>query len=161
MELDEFTRATLEEAVRIYLEEAYSGAESPEVVRSRLEWPERESLADLARGEMFERTPPDADPADAMRIRLRLGNRVYPHMKLGVDRIAETDDWVLVVDCHDAALLAAAPQGERNAVKALIEANSAVKGRIERRWTDAGLPTFEEYVRSHLPGRRPKGTGPA
>jgi len=156
--LTDMTRADLEKAVRIYLDEAYGEVGPPDRVRERLAaWPEGETLAEVAVGEAFERTPPDVPPPQCTHLRLRLGNPRFPHMKLGLDRVAETGDWVLTVDCHDARLLQVASEAERDAVAAIIRANADLKRRIERRWTDAGLPTFEQYVRSRLPGRRTAG----
>ena len=154
MNLDEISRERLLEAVRIYLEEAYGASPVPPEVRKRLAWGEGGSLADLAAGEAFERTPTDAPPRECRHLRLRLGNRAYPHMKLAVDRIPETDDWVLAVDCHDRHILASVPQEQRGALEALFRENAALKMRIERRWTQAGQPTFENYIRGRLSGRQ-------
>ena len=155
MRLADFSRNLLGEAVRIYLEEAYGGRPVPEAVRGRLAWPPGETLADLARDEAFERTPPDAPPVACQRIRLRLGNRVFPHMKLGIDRVSETEDWVLTVDTHDAAVMRLARAGDRAALESLLRTNAALKARIEHRWGEAGLPTFERYIRASLGGAPP------
>jgi hypothetical protein len=152
MHLDEMTRDMLRQAVRLYLAEAYGEAPLPPAVAARLEWPAGESLEALAAAEVFECTPDDLPPAACDRIRLRLGNRDYPHMKLGADRIPETQDWVLAVDSHDRQLLTVVSESERAALEALLRRNNEVKTRIERRWSEAGLPTFERYVRSRLRG---------
>ena len=152
-DLSDIDRETVEEAVRIYLEEAYGDSEPPPRVQERLQWPEGETLADLAAGDAFERTPCEAPPGECTHLRLRLGNPRYPHMKLGLDRVPETGDWVLTVDSHDEMLTEAASPAERDAVDAIIRANADIKGRIERRWTQAGLPTFERYIRDRLPGK--------
>ena len=165
--LDEITRERLAEAVRLYLEEAYGDAPVPPEVRKRLAWGDGESLADLAAGPGpnpngaggagapgFERTPTDAPPRECQHLRLRLGNRRYPHMKLALDRIPETDDWVLAVDCHDRHILASVPPDQRGALEALFRENAALKTRIERRWTQDGQPTFENYIRGRLSGRQ-------
>ena len=151
--LDEITRERLAEAVRLYLEEAYGESPVPPEVRKRLAWGDGESLADLAAGKEFERTPTDAPTRECRHLRLRLGNRAYPHMKLAVDRIPETDDWVLAVDCHDRHILASVPPDQHGALEALFRENAALKTRIERRWTQAGLPTFENYIRGRM-GKR-------
>ncbi len=153
MELEGFSRQMVDEAIRLYLEEAYGDASPPESVQTRLRLPEGKTLAELAVAEIFERTPVGAPPAECTRIRLRLGNRGYPHMKLGVDRVPGTDEWVLVADCHDGMLPAAAQGAERGAVEAIVRQNAGVKTRIERRWAGAGLPTFERYVRARLSAR--------
>jgi hypothetical protein len=150
VKLHELTRAMLEQAVRIYLEEAYGDAPPPEAVQARRTWPAGATLADLAMAPPFERMPGDVPLAECERIRLRLGNRDYPHMKLGADHVPDSDDWVLVVDAHDRQLVAVVTEGERAALEALIRRNADRKTRIERRWAEAGLPTFEHYIRSRL-----------
>jgi hypothetical protein len=158
--LEAFSRAMLDEAVRLYLEEAYGNAPVPRKVKARLAWPAGESLRELAAAEAFERMPADVPVQECERIRLRLGNPKYPHMKLGVDRIPDTGQWVLAVDCHDRQLMTVVQENERAALEALLKANNELKSRIERRWTDAGLPTFERYIRDRLAGcpRDPSGT---
>jgi len=153
-DLSDIDRATVEEGVRIYLEEAYGDRAPPPRVQERLQWPEGDTLADLVAGDAFERTPREAPPEACTHLRLRLGNPRYPHMKLGLDRVPETGDWVLTVDAHDEMLTEAANPSEREAVDAIIRANADIKGRIERRWTRAGLPTFEQYIRRHLADHR-------
>jgi hypothetical protein len=152
--LDAITRAMLLDAVRVYLEEAYGDAPMPPEVRNRLAWGDGESLADIARGEPFERMPADAPPRECQHLRLRLGNRRYPHMKLAANRVPETGDWVLAVDCHDRHILESVPADQRTTFEALFRENAALKTRIERRWTQADLPTFENYIRGRLSGRQ-------
>ncbi len=154
MDLSDIDRPAFEKAVRIYLDEAYGEGEPPERVRGRLQWPPGETLAEVAAGDAFERTPPDAPPERCTRLRLRLGNPRYPYMKLGLDRVPETGDWVLTVDCHDRMLAEAASEVERDLVRELIRCNAEMKSRIERRWAEAGLPTFAQYVRDRLARRK-------
>jgi hypothetical protein len=71
-------------------------------------------------------------------------------MKLGADRIPDSQEWVLAVDCHDRQLLTVVSESERATLEALLRRNNELKTRIERRWTEAGLPTFERYIRSRL-----------
>jgi hypothetical protein len=154
LQLRDLRRAILQEAARLYLEEAYAGEAPPAAVQARLAWPAGDTLDELAAGEMFERAPPDVPLAQCERLRLRLGSSAYPHMKLGLDRVPGSADWVLTVDSHDRLLLAAAGEDEREALEALLRHNAEVKTRIERRWNEAGLPTFERFVRGRLAARR-------
>jgi hypothetical protein len=157
--LEAFTRAMLDQAVRLYMEEAYGSAPVPPKVQKRLAWPAGESLRELAVADAFDRMPADVPVEECDRIRLRLGNLRYPHMKLGVDRIPDTGQWVLTVDCHDRQLIAAVQESERVALEVLLKDNNELKSRIERRWTEAGLPTFERYIRSRLAGCARDGSG--
>jgi hypothetical protein len=148
--LEAFTRAMFGQAVSLYMEEAYAAAPAPPKVQKRLAWPAGDSLRQLAAADVFERMPADVPVEECDRIRLRLGNPQYPHMKLGVDRIPDTGQWVLTVDCHDRQLTAVVQESERAALETLLKANNELKARIERRWNDAGLPTFERYIRDRL-----------
>jgi hypothetical protein len=148
--LQDMTRAVLTQAIRVYLEEAYGAAPLPPAVQARLEWGPGATLEELAAAEVFERTPDDLPIEQCDRVRLRLGNREYPHMKLGADRIPDSKEWVLAVDCHDRQLLTVVSESERAALEALLRRNNELKTRIERRWTEAGLPTFERYIRGRL-----------
>lgn len=150
VKLKDFSRAALEEAVRLYMAEAYEGSAPPPIVQDRLNWPAGDTLEELAAADAFERMPADVPVGECERIRLRLGNPKYPHMKLGVDHVPDTDDWVLTVDSHDRQLLAVIQNNERAALEALLRLNSDLKTRIERRWNEAGLPTFERYIRGRL-----------
>jgi hypothetical protein len=150
VELKRLSRALLKQAVGIYMEEAYGGGPVPPAVEPRLQWGPGETLEALAAADAFERTPADVPMDECERLRLRLGNRAYPHMKFGADRVPDTGEWVLTVDCHDRQLLAVVQEDERAALEALIRANNDMKGRIERRWTEAGLPTFQGYIRQRL-----------
>ena len=55
MELEGFSRQMVDEAIRLYLEEAYGDASPPESVQTRLRLPEGKTLAELAAAETFER----------------------------------------------------------------------------------------------------------
>jgi hypothetical protein len=82
-------------------------------------------------------------------------------MKLSVDHVPSSREWVLTVDSHDRLLLAAVDESERPALEALLRRNAEMKTRIERRWNEAGLPTFERYIRGRLAERRGAGEGAA
>jgi hypothetical protein len=75
-------------------------------------------------------------------------------MKLALSRVTDTPDWVLVVDTHDTGLLGLARDADRALLEGLVTRNAELKGRIERRWGEAGLPTFEHYIREQLKGPR-------
>ena len=151
VDLEGFSRRMLDEAIRLYLKEAYGDAPPTQSVQKRLALPDGATLAELAAADVFERTPADAPPAACTRIRLRLGTCGYPHMKLGLDRVPGSDDWVLVVDGHDSMLLAVAQDAERDAVQAIVKQNADVKTRIEKRFARQG--------RAHR-AARPAAAGP-
>lgn len=155
--LSEVTSELLSRAVAIYLEIAYPGSPPSEAVRERAALPDSKAGAELLSEERFERVPADAAPENAMRFNLRLGNARYPHMKLGIDRVSNSESFVLVVDTHDRHVAAMVQDGEREAYQALLAHNTGVQERIEQAWTEAGLPTFEQYLRGRLSGLRKGG----
>ena len=161
MLLKDFSRALLQQAVGLYLEEAYGGDAPPPAIQAHLAWPEGETFEQFAGGEMFERVPADVPIAECERVCLRLGRAGYPHMKLSVDHVPNSGEWVLTVDSHDRQLLAAVDESERPALETLLRRNAETKTRIERRWNEAGLPTFERYIRGRLAERRGAGEGAA
>jgi len=150
LKLAEITSELLAQAVTIYLPVAYPGGGWSQVVGERARLPAGRRGAELLADERFERVPPQAPLEQAARFNLRLGNAVYPNMKLGLDRVSQTDEFVLVVDTHDKLLASAIQEGEREKYRALLEHNRRVQEEVERAWTAAGLPTFERYLRCRM-----------
>lgn len=157
MKLDEVTSELLSRAIDIYLAIAYpQGGYSDSVV-------ERARLGQGLRGQpllgdpRFERLPADVTVAAAQRFNLRLGNALYLHMKLGIDRVSESDQYVLVVDTHDKHFSEMVQEKEREMYRDLLTHNQRVHDEIEKAWGAAGLPTFERYLRSRLEGLRGRG----
>jgi len=92
----------------------------------------------------------ERDEEAAERYNLRLGNAGYLNMKLGVCRVAATEDYVLRVDTHDRQFAAMVQERENAEYRALLERNRRLQNEIERAWSEAGLPTFERYLREQL-----------
>ncbi|MBN2582891.1 MAG: hypothetical protein JXL80_07455 [Planctomycetes bacterium] len=152
MKLQEITSELLSQAVAVYLQLAYPQGATSDAVRLRATLPPGLSGHGLLDDERFERLPGGQEDGQVQRYNLRLGNESYPHMKLGVDRISGTDDFVFVVDTHDKHFAMMVQQNEQAQYKALLDRNDAMKQAIERAWTEAGLPTFENYLRRRLAG---------
>ena len=152
MRLADITGDMLHRAIEIYLERAYENPDQiPDSVRGRAAaLPAASRGPDLLSLDVFERLPADANAADASRFNLRLGNAGYLHMKLGLDRVSGTDEFVLVVDTHDKHFAALIQGTEQDQYKALVDRNAGVKEAIESAWAAAGLPTFQGYLRERL-----------
>ncbi|HOI56738.1 MAG TPA: hypothetical protein PLP01_15920 [Phycisphaerae bacterium] len=159
MKLDDITSELLSRAVATYLKTAYPHGEPSEAVRRQADLPPGRRGRELLDDERFERIAGGSDPAAVQRFNLRLGNESYPHMKLGVDRVSGTDDFVLVVDTHDKHFAMMVQQNEQDRYKELLQRNDATKQAIERAWTEAGLPTFENYLRGRLAGLSRRANG--
>ncbi len=150
MKLENVTSELLGEAVAVYLRIAYPEGGLSEAVRERAGLPAGARGAELLGEARFERVPSEAAVEDADRFNLRLGNARYPHMKLGIDRVSKTDEYVLVVDCHDKHFAALVRDGEQSRYCELLDFNRRVQHEVEQAWTEAGLPTFERYLRGRL-----------
>lgn len=136
--------------------EAYLGAVypkgAPPAVKRRLD-PLRE--ADGARfwdNPAFERTPP-TDPA---KYALRLGNPIYPHMKLVVERSPDGAGHLFRADTHDRHCRPAPDSKEHGAYCAMMEENHRIAKDVERAWEAAGIPTFKQFLKADLARRAAK-----
>jgi len=161
LKLDEIPSSMLARAIEIYLPAAYPNGRIPpyvlELARVDAEKPLR---AALERDRVERRFLP-GKPEAADKFRWRLGNEDYPHMKLGIERCSEADDFVFVVDTHDRDFPLGSSVLQTPEFGELLHHNSEVKREIERRWQEAGIPTFSahltEYLRKHAATRpRPK-----
>jgi hypothetical protein len=150
VKLEELTSEMLGRAIEIYLRLAYAGSEPSETVRQRAALPAGRRGKELVGEERFERVPAGAAVGEAERYNLRLGNAGYLNMKLGICRVAATEDYVLRVDTHDRQFAAMVQEQENAEYAALIERNRLLANEIERAWSEAGLPTFERYLREQL-----------
>ena len=104
-----------------------------------------------------------ADSAESWA--LRLGQPLYPHMKLVLDPVPGAGgagggvscrgyDFLLRVDAHDRHLHAPPSSPDAAWLAGIRASNKALVEKIESDWAAAGLPTFKEYLRSQLEARR-------
>jgi hypothetical protein len=180
VKLEEMTSEMLGRAIEIYLRLAYAGAAPSELVRERAAIPAGRRGRELVEEARFERVPdatagaqslnPSPGPSGhplprergeeeavapkgeelAERYNLRLGNAGYLNMKLGICRVAATEDYVLRVDTHDKMFAVMVQEKENAEYTALVERNRKLQNEIERAWSEAGLATFENYLREKL-----------
>ena len=137
MKLDAIPASTVRRAAEIYLEHAYAntdaGRKAPEV---RLDG--GESAQDL-----IERFGDESEFSDGRRIGryvLRLGNDLYPHMKLVLEECILRDEYAFSVDTHDDLNVSPdAPDYERwNEVR---RHNGTLADEIEAAWREEKIPT--------------------
>ena len=152
--------AILQQAIEVYLRLAYP-AGVPAEVQARLVRV-RDLCADsVVPAEMFEQSVANA----AASLALRLGQPLYPHMKLVVDPCPQGAvtspaatcrgfDFLLRVDAHDQLLHA--PPGSPDAawLASIRQSNKELVEKIEAAWSAAGLPTFKDYLRAQLVARK-------
>ena len=110
------------------------------------------------------------DPTSGCSYALRLGQPLYPHMKLVLDPIPESAaaalhkrcqgyDFLLRVDAHDRHLHAAPGSPDAAWLAGIRQSNKEIGERIEADWAAAGLPTFKEFLREQLAARRQRTEG--
>lgn len=141
----------VQRAIGIYLAHAYAGP-LPSAVRGKLDTLHSLAEADLFDSPLFERDAPE----HPSKLSLRLGNKLYPHMKLTIERSPDRQSYLFRADTHDRHV---APQpGTRDyaAFMQLMDQNHRMAQDIEAAWADAKLPTFKTYLRDDLARRQAK-----
>jgi len=147
-EMRGLTTETFFRAVRTYMGFAYESAEVPEIVRNRLVWPNTDSVSKLLECPQFERGNVSVTKSPVFA--LRLGNSLYPHMKLQLQPWPTSVGYMLSVNTHDqiAGLDSAAP--DVAAFRVLQLENQRIKEAIEQAWEEQGLPTFLRYLKDYI-----------
>jgi hypothetical protein len=146
----------LRAAVGIYLEVAYPRGASAAVTGRLPAWL-IESGADVARGDLaawldsdaVERDPPGASATAARAISVRLGNSVYPHMKLRMSRPPRHEELLFSVDSHDDFLTAGA-EADAGPLEELKRHNAELARAVHAGWAKAGVPTEGVWLRSKV-----------
>ena len=107
-----------------------------------------------------------SDPNSAASLAVRLGQPMYPYMKLVIDpcphaaaRPAGSStcrgyDFLLRADAHDQHLHAPAGSPDAAWLASVRQSNKELVEKIEAAWSAAGLPTFKDYLRHQLAARK-------
>jgi len=138
----------IRQAVELYLQHAYSG-QAPAAAERFLppaDFDPREWLM----GDVAERAPDGATLEAVRSFALRIGNTMYPHMKLRICRPPKDSTFLFTVDSHDAVLRAAPGTPDYEPLQELKRHNAAVADAVVRAWEDADLPTERRYLRSRI-----------
>lgn len=149
------TACQIRRAIDIYLAKAYGDR-----------WP----------GKPAELLPPEGfDPAEYLmsdaterighgrRLRqvrsfaIRLGNSVYPNMKLKISRPPQLGTHFFSVDCHDAMLGAPGGSSDAEGLQQLKSHNAELAVAIEAAWDAVGLPTQKGLLRQRIRQAKEKG----
>jgi len=142
-------------AIETYLAIAYPGP-PPSAVRSRLETLHSLSDEDFFESPIFEKD----SPTHPTRYSLRLGNRLYPHMKLLVERSPDKQGFLFKADTHDKHICPLPTSREFASFKQLMETNEKLAQAIEAKWAKESVPTFKTYLREDLARRQARGNKP-
>jgi len=157
MTLSEFTVENLRKAIAIYLKAAYPSGVIPPHVRARSQI-KGDSIAEVLAQGHFEKVFSSLAPNRIDRYLLRLGNCRYPHMKLGLVRCSDSEDFVFMVDTHHAHIADSPVVEESAEFQQVIALNNSLKEKIEKEWLEEGLPCILQVLDSQVPcAEAPKG----
>jgi hypothetical protein len=138
-------------AVDLYLNHAYADAPLPRRVAGVLSQLRQPADADAPHPLELPIWEHDANHPP-VRYSLRLGNRVYPHMKLSLERRPDGLGYVFRVDGHD-EVVRQSPAGRRcEEFREIVEADTAIAAAIEDAWDKAGLATIKSFLSSRATG---------
>jgi hypothetical protein len=127
----------------------------------------------MQRLETLRNTPPDsfyecpvferdnAGGKPPTRYAIRLGNKVYPHMKIVIEPAPHGGGHLFRADTHDRHIRPAPTSREYKSFCELMETNQALAEEIEAEWARMGLATFKQFLRQDLAARaRATPSGP-
>jgi len=139
MTLQEIPASTVRMATELFLQEAYPGG-------SRWRAPKVELAGGETAKDLLPRFGDESESREGRvvhRYVLRLGNSLYPHMKLVLEESMVRDHFVFGVDSHDDLRVSPeAPDYARwNAVR---DHNRLLRERIERVWREHRIPTLAD-----------------
>lgn len=136
-------------AIEAYLTIAYPSGSIPAAIRHRRDAVLAATDANLYDSSHFEmeKTPSPA------RFGLRLGNRVYPHMKLVIERSPDGRGHLFRADTHDRHVRPAPASREYDAFCQLMTENQRIAEGVELAWEKVGIPTFKQFLRNDLARR--------
>ena len=155
MKLDLLTRSLLERVLRVYLRVAWPGRESEKYPAL----PDAGEGADLL--PVFTDESKRDPGRESRRYVIRLGNRMYPHMKLVLEEYLLPGEFVFMVDTHDEIDLKP-DYPDYDAWQQLKRANRDVKVEIERQWREERIPTYSDLkglVAASEKSRSRRGSG--
>ena len=150
----------LQQAIELYLHNAYPSGNLPAPTQQRAQ-----PIRNLPPSENVPVTLLEKETGATLHgFALRLGQPLYPHMKLIIepappapDPLGETPNsptLLLRVDAHDRHLHAPAGSPDETWLAAIRTSNKELTERIEAAWSKNGLPTFKDYLRSQLAARK-------
>ncbi len=141
----------LQQAIDLYLQNAYPSGNLPAPVQERAK-----PIRDLSPSENVPETLLEKEPGASMHgCALRLGQPLYPHMKLIIEPAPTPSTMLLLrVDAHDRHLHATPGSPDESWLASIRTSNKELGERIEAAWSKNGLPTFKDFLRSQLAARK-------
>lgn len=139
---------TLRQAISIFVKNAYPAGTLPPVIQQRVDPINALSESELVPEQFFE-----VMQKDPRLLALRLGQPMYPHMKLVIEP-NPSGGYLLRADAHDTHLHAPPGSPDEKFLMMIRAANKELTEKIEAEWVSLGLPTFRHYLREQLEKRR-------
>jgi hypothetical protein len=90
------------------------------------------------------------------RYTIRLGNRLYPHMKLAIELAPDGNSFLFKADTHDRHICPPQSTPEYDAFMTLRKENTTIGESIDTAFEEAGIPTFKSFLRDDLAKRTSK-----
>lgn len=87
------------------------------------------------------------------KLQLRLGNKVYPHMKLVLEQAPDGSTCFFRADTHDRHCCPPNGTPEHGAFVELMNKNQQYAQQVEQEWSAEGIPTFKGWLRQDLARR--------
>ena len=140
-------------AIDLYLRNAYGG-DPPAAVRARQQTLRSASESEFYNLPVMEREPAGPDP---WRYRVRLGNQVYPHMKMVIERAPDGEHHLFRADTHDSHCCPDPQSREYGVYCQLMDQNQKIARKIESAWAEEHVPTFKTFLKEDLARRRGEG----
>jgi hypothetical protein len=167
--MQDLTTDLVGSACRTFLALAYPGGEEtiPPPRRVYLLLPPGQCLADFLIATPAARVlcqPMRDDQGNTVGQAIRLGSATFPHLKVRVQRVRQSEPavWVFSVDTHDAfskdSLRPPPDHPEAAEWMRLQTLNQQLKEQVEHAWEQAGLYTFNRLLRSGLEEPGPAGS---
>ena len=143
------------EAIRIYLEAAY-GNQIPHPILKFIP-PAEFSPPKWLMSDFIEHDLEQVPPGSKVRsFALRMGNSIYPHMKLRITIPPNACKYLFQVDSHDQVLTAPSGSADIEALEELKHYNSSLVEQISASMDSAGLPTERGHLREGIARARRK-----
>ncbi|HEY7088446.1 MAG TPA: hypothetical protein VH518_10180, partial [Tepidisphaeraceae bacterium] len=99
-------------------------------------------------------------PSDRRAFSMRLGNHIYPHMKLKLEPAPTGGKYLFRADTHDRHICPPPEHPEYAPFMKLRVKNQEIGDAIEQAWAAAGILTFKTYLEHDLAARRLRAADP-
>jgi hypothetical protein len=149
----------LQQAIELYLKYAYPAGTFPPAAQERAK-----PIQDLPPSQNVPESLLEKECSASLRgYALRLGQPLYPHMKLIIEPAPEDPaaadlpnaiHFLLRVDSHDRHLHAAPGSPDEAWLSNIRASNKLLGEQIEAAWSQHGLPTFKDYLRARLAAKK-------